>query len=396
MTCRNFMTLAMLLAIGSAGLSCNRTEQTRSKGFRTVWMVKPSLVFDTCNLIGILIGRETEKQFHAQTHREWYANFPASVKSALIAIDQTVGANWPPGPRLSLLLSQLAEMDSLAQMRALLQNDAEMQTRFRGSEYGSERNWKQWLELKPHMEIVLEYLQSVQFESYWRSRLLPELSHKIASFKQELQAYDVVGDLERFLVDEEFSNDTVTVYLLALARPHELRLTARSRYADAHLPVRPVVRNFYHEMLYPYCKHLVDSVFAKEFQALQEDAFLLENLRAHSGTGGNGNFVEFTKKNVVLAAELWLAGRRQLLASENGGRQQYASGEFVRSYLQQKDGGVHALAAVIYSYLESGLKIERVSYSVFIKDLFATGKLKPGKIKPRYEEFMSGATGPAD
>lgn len=391
MTCRNLMSLVLFLAIGWTGLSCNQTEHARAKAFRTVWVVEPSLVFDACNLIGILVGREIEKMFHGQAHREWYANPPASVQSALVAIDQTIGANWPPGPRLSLLLSQLAEVDGLAQMRALLQNDAEMQTRFRRSAYGSERNWKQWSALKPHVEVVLEYLQSAQFENYWRSRLLPELSHKIANCKQELQAYDVVGDIERFLGDEKFPSDTVTVYLLALAQPHELRLTAQSRYADARLPVRPLVRNFYHEMLYPYCERLVDSLFVEEFQALENDGFLQEYLRAYTGNGGTSHFGEFAKKNVVLAAELWLAQRRQLLAAENSGQQQYGSGEIVRSYLQQKDGGVHVLAAVVYSYLESGLKIERVSYSAFIKDLFATGKLHAGKIKLRYEEFMSGA-----
>lgn len=376
-------------------LGCTQKKEAPERSFRTCWIVKPSLKFEVCNLIGILTGREVYQRFHAQIHREWQANLPADIKKALANFDQLIGTNWPPGPRLSLLLSNLTVADSLSTLLSAIQNDDLMHAHLMTSDYGSERNWKQWLELKPHVEVVLKYLQSAQFENYWRSRMLPELMGRFASLRQELQAYDVVGDLERFLRDYDLRSDTVTIYLLALAQPHELRITSQSRYADADLPVRPVVRSFYHEMLHPYCDRLVDSTFAREFTTLQEDAFLQECLRKVTSSGGPNNFGEFMKKEVVLAAELWLAERRQLIATPTGG-QPYEAGVVVRNYFQQKDDGAHGLAAVIYSYLESGLKIERVSYASFIKDLFATRRLQPGKIASRYEDFMNGRTGTAD
>ncbi|NUO81829.1 hypothetical protein HUU05_17295 [candidate division KSB1 bacterium] len=376
-------------------MSCTREEGTPRRGFRTVWKVKPSLKFEVCNLIGILTGREIYKQYHAQLYREWQANLPAESKTALAAVDRIIGPNWPPGPRLSLLLSHLAIADSLSLLRAALEEDARMQAGLMASDYGSPRNWQQWLELKPHVQVVLKYLQSAQFEGYWRSRMLPELTGRIAQLRQELQAYDVVGDIERFLLDYHFRRDTVTVYLLAAAQPHELRLTSQSRYADVRSPVQPLLRGFYHEMLYPYCDRLADSTFTTEFAALQADAFMQECLRKFASNTGSNSFNEYVRKNLVIAAELWLAGRRQLIDSQNGG--QYSdAGVAVRNYLQQKDGGAHALAAVVYSYLESGLKIERVSYAAFLKDLFATGRLKPGKIGPRYQEFINGLVGVRD
>ncbi len=392
MTCQKLVVIGAWLGMGFVGLGCNQQEQLKARSFRTSWVVKPSLKFEICNLIGILTGREIYQQHHPQIYREWRANLPANVTAALEAIDQNIGPNWPPGPRLSLLLSNLSTADSLSLFLTALQDDEKVQTGLSGSDYHSPRNWKQWLELKPHVQTVLKYLESTHFESYWRSRMLPELTSKIASLKQELQAYDVVGDIERFLGDYEFRSDTLTVYVLALAQPHELRLTSQSRYTDVRLPMRPVIRGFYQEMLHPYCDRLVDSLFAAEFAALQSDTFLQECQGKSAGNVGAMSFAEFLKKNVVLAAELWLAQRRQLIALQNAG-QNYEAGIVVRSYLEQKDGGAHALAAVIYSYLESGLKIERVSYASFMKDLFATGRLKPGKIGPRYREFMSGPAG---
>ncbi len=390
---RQRIVLALFLMF--MGLGCNQQEEAHERSFRTYWSVKPSLKFEVCNLIGILIGREVELRHHTQTYREWQANLPANVKTALVALDQLIGSHWPPGPRLSLLWSNLAAVDSLTSLLATAQNDSAMRAALMASDYGSARNWEHWLQLKPRVTVVLQYLASAHFDSYWRSRVLPELIGKASNLKQELQAYDVVGDLERFLRDYEFRSDTVTIYLLALAQPHELRVASQSRYADVRLPVRPVVKSFYREMLHPYCDRLVDSTFAREFLALQRDAFLQECLRQVAGNGGSHNVAEFLKKEVVLAAELWLAGRRQLLATPEGG-QQYDAGAVVRNYLQQKDGGPHGLAAVIYSYLESGLKIDRVSYASFIKDLFATGRLQPGKIAPRYEEFMNGLKGNVD
>jgi hypothetical protein len=371
---------------------CNQQKEEYERGFRTVWTVKPSLKFEACNLIGILLGREVELRYHAQTYREWQAGLPGSVKTALVAIDQIIGPDWPPGPRLSLLLSNLVAPDSLAPLLAAVQNDEAVRAGLLASDYASERNWEQWLRLKPHLEVALQYLISANFESYWRSRTLPELSARAATLKQELQAYDVVGDVERFLRDYDSSSDTVTIYLLALAQPHELRLARQSRYSGARLPVRPLVKNFYAEMLHPYCDRLVDSTFAPEFSALQSDAFVQEGWRKLLAEAGPSSFAEFMKKEVVLAATLWLAERRRLVAAAGEG-QSYDQGAVIREYLRRADRGGHALAAVLYSYLESGLKIERVSYRAFIKDLFATGRLQPGKIAPRYGEFMNAGNG---
>ena len=381
-------SLLLLFFLVLVHLSCEQQEATVERGFRTTWLVKPSLKFEVCNLIGILIGRAPEQNVHPQIYREWQVNLPNHVKAALASIDQIIGPNWPPGPRLSLLCANVVVADSLASLLAAFQDDQTMQAALMSSDYGSARNWAQWLELKPHVAIVVEHLVSANFENYWRNRMLPELTSKITPLKQELQAYDVVGDVERFLHEGELHSASVTIHVLALAQPHELRLASQSRYCDARLPMRAVVKNFYQEMLHAACDRLVDSTFVGEFAALQRDTFLQDDLRRIESAGGSNNFAEFMKKEIVLAATLWLAERRRLLTVSAEG-QNYDERVVARNYFRQKDGGAHALAAVIYSYLESGLKIERVPYRRFIQDLFATGRLQPGKIAARYEEFMN-------
>ena len=387
MTSIRLAALAVFAFVTLFGWSCKH-DKAEPRGFRTVWAIKPSLKFEICNMIGILIGRETELRAHPQIHREWQANLPVEVRAALQTIDRIIGPNWPPGPRLSLLWANLPEVDSLHTLLVNIRPDTAVREALMASDYGSERNWTQWLELKPHVEVVVQYLATTRFDSYWRARILPSLAGRIATLKQELQAYDLVGDIQRFLRDYTFARDTITVYVLALARPHELRLRSQSRYTDAQFSARPLVRSFYQEMLHPYCDALVDSVFREEFAALQSDPFVQEAWRNTTNNGATANFSEFLKKEIVLAATLWLAERRQLLTTVESGYA-YEAGVVVRNYLRPKGPKVHAVAGVLYSYLESGLKIERVSYAGFIKDLFATGRLQPGKIASRYEEFIT-------
>jgi hypothetical protein len=376
-------TIALLYLSG-----CNKEEASRAGGFVSHWSVKPSLVYDSCHLIGILTGRPLYSKYYPQVYRDWSWNLPAHVRNAITQIDLTVGPGWPPGPRLSMLLANFPPADSLAEILSLLRDDEHMRARLMASDYRNERNWQQWLALKPNVTTVLDYLRTNQFENYWRSKFLPELLAKIPSMKQELQAYDVVGDVERFLGGVRFERDTLELHLLSLGQPHEVRLRRQTRIVDAQLPLRPVVRNFYREMLHPYCDQIVDSLLAPEFAQLPGDDFLQACLQKFDFYGTPLDFNTFCRKELVFAAELWLAGRRQLLDSpQNAGIDH--SGLTIRSYFRDQGNDAHGLAVVIYSYLEAGLKPDRISYADFVKDLFASGKLRAGKIAGRYHEFFS-------
>ncbi len=378
-----WMLLSLIVLEG-----CQKKTAARRGGFVSQWSVQPSLVYDSCHLIGILTGRPLYSKYYPQVYRDWSWNLPVEVRGAMTQIDWLIGPNWPPGPRLSMLLANFAPADSLGDIIRMMQDDQPMRTRLMASDYGNEKNWQQWQALKPHVTSVLGYLRANQFEGYWRSKFLPELLAQIPAAKQELQAYDVIGDVERFLGDFRAERDTLEVYLVSLGQPHEVRLHRQARIANARQELRPVVRNFYREMLHPYCDLLVDSLLAEEFAQLPGDDFMQACLQKVAFYGAPLDFNSFCKKELVLAAELWLAARRQLLVSpQNTGIDHSANA--IRSYLREQDQGAHGLAAVIYSYLEAGLKPERISYGDFVKDLFASGKLRAGKIAGRYHDFLS-------
>lgn len=355
----------------------------------TVWSVQPSMKYDVCHLIGILAGRPLYLQFYPGIYQQWGSKLPAPVKAALGQIDKILGPEWPPGPRLSLLMSFVPADGSLSAILRALDRNKEIYDRLMQSDYASQNNWKQWVDLKPHVQVVLQHLQTSGFENYWREQLWPSISARIEQARQELQPYDVVGDLKRFLVDFE-SRDTLQVFFLALAHPHELRLSSYQRATDIRNPLREMVRSFYEQMAHPYCDRLVDSLFAADFAALQADSFLIKAQRLHAGGHGMSNYF---RKELVVAVELWLAGRRQLLPVgtnlANAG-----TDEAARQYLRITDNGAHVLAAVIYSYLESGLKVERLTYADFVRDLFASGRLRAGRIESRYTDFMSRPANP--
>lgn len=366
---------------------CDQQKSPTARTFATHWLVKPSLKYDVCHLIGIMTGRPLYGKFYPEISQTWARNLPAPVKSSIENIDKLLGSEWPPGPRLSLLMSAVPADDSLDAILHAVQNNAQVYDRLMQSDYGSPRNWKQWVDLKPHVQVVLQYLLDKNFEDFWRSNLLPKITADVAVIQQDLQGYDVVGEVQNFLVEYQ-SPDTIEIYLLALAQPHELRISSQQRATDIKNPLKATIRSFYQEILHPYCDRLVDSVLAADFASLQSDAFLLNTRTPVAANGSEENLTDYFKKELVIAAELWLSARRQLLTAQTN-LQAEETGELVRQYLRTKDNGAHVLAAVIYSYLESGLKLDRLSYADFIKDLFASGRLKPGKIESRYRDFMN-------
>lgn len=366
---------------------CDQQKSSTARTFATHWSVKPSLKYDVCHLVGIMTGRPLYEKFYPEITQTWARNLPAPVKASIANIDKLLGPEWPPGPRLSLLMAAVPADDSLNAILQAIQNNAQIYDRLMQSDYGSPRNWKQWVDLKPHVQTVLQYLIDKNFEEYWRSNLLPKITADVAVIQQDLQGYDVVGEIQNFLVDYQCP-DTIDIYLLALAQPHELRISSQQRATDIKNPLKATIRSFYQEILHPYCDRLIDSTLAADFSNLQSDAFLLNTYSPVAANGGQENLSAYFKKELVIAAELWLSARRQLLTAQTN-LQAEETGELVRQYLRTKDNGIHVLAAVIYSYLESGLKLDRLSYADFIKDLFASGRLKPGKIESRYRDFMN-------
>jgi hypothetical protein len=287
---------------------------------------------------------------------------------------------------LCVLLSAVAADDSIAAIINAMNDDAAVRQRLMASDFASERAWQQWQLLKPFLQTVFAHLQKEQFEAYWRNQLYPKISAKLPRIQQELQSYDVIGDLERFLVDWQ-SSDSLKVYALWLMQPHAIRLTGQQYLTDANYPMHVIVKSAYHELLHPYGERLVDSVLTKEFEGLKADAFLQRKLTSSDPALGYRNFMAYCREEMVLAADLWVAERRRVI-SQLMGVNGNASEAAVRQYLEKHEGGVHVLAAVVYSYLEAGLKLDRMSYATFVKELFASGRLQPGKLELRYQDFM--------
>jgi hypothetical protein len=354
--------------------------------FTTVWTVKPSFKYDLCSFAGMLTGRELYKKFYGDLVAEWSRKLPSPVSAAVKRIDAIIGPQQPPGPRLCVLLSAVAADDSIAAIITAMNDEAGVRQRLMASDFASEKAWQQWQLLKPFLQTLFAHLQKEQFETYWRNNFYPKISAKLPRLQQELQSYDVIGDLERFLVDWE-SNDSLKVYALWLLQPHAIRLTGQQYLTDANYPMHVTVKSAYHELLHPYGERLVDTVLAKEFDALKADAFLQQRQASSNPALGYRSFMAYCREEVVLAADLWVAERRRVISQlmgENGN----ASEAAVRQYLEKHEGGVHVLAAVIYSYLEAGLKLDRMSYATFVKELFASGRLQPGKLELRHQDFM--------
>lgn len=367
-------------------LGCGEKNKSAVPHFKTHWTVKVFFKYELCNFIGILTGRELYSKYYGDLQAEWRGKMPPSVVQALKQIDTIIGPQQPPGPRLCVLFGATIVEDSLKTILAALNDDQSARHRLMASDFASEKNWQQWQLLKPYLRTVLEFLQKEEFELYWSKNLYPKLAARLPRLQQELQSYDVAGDIDRFLLEDEAS-DTLMVIASWLLQPHAIRLTPECYLTDVNYPMHVTVKSAYHELLHPVGERLVDSVFVKQFEALRADPFLQQALASADLALGYRNFMVYCREEVVLAADLLVSERRRVISQllgANGGNAPNA----VRTYLERHEGGVHVLAAVIYSYLEAGLKLDRMSYSVFLKELFGSGRLQAGKIEARYRDFM--------
>ncbi|MDZ7343951.1 MAG: hypothetical protein ONA90_05495 [candidate division KSB1 bacterium] len=381
-----WLSVVLLVVFCSLQLGCSEKKKNAAPRFVTRWVTTASFKYDLCSFIGILTGRELYKKYYGDLYAEWSRKLPRPVAEAIKKIDEAIGPSQPPGPRLCMLLSAVAAEDSIAAILRAMENDAEVR-RLMAADFGSERIWLQWQTIKPQLRLVFEFLQKEQFENYWRKNFYPKITAKLPRIQQELQSYDVIGDLERFLVEADFG-DSLHVNVLWLLQPHAVRLTGQRYLTDASYPMHVIVKSAYHETLHPYCERLIDSVLTAQFESLKTDSFLQQIISRADPTTGYRNFKTYCKEELVLAADLWVAERRRVI-SQSLGTDGIGSHEAARKYLEKHEGGVHVLAAVIYSYLEAGLKLDRMSYAAFLKELFASGRLQPEKIEGRYQEFMS-------
>jgi hypothetical protein len=377
-----------LLAFGCLQISCSEKKKSAGTHFITHWTVRTSFKYDLCSFVGLLSNREIYKKYYGDLQAEWSRKLPRAVSAAVKKIDEIIGPSQPVGPRLCVLFSAVAAEDSIAAILAGMEDDAGVRSRLMASDFASEKNWQQWQSLKPLLRTVFEYLQKERFDAYWRNNFYPKITAKLPRLHQELQSFDVIGDLERFLVDWQ-SGDDLEVFALWLLQPHAVRLSSHQYLTDANYPMHVTVKSAYHELLHPYCERMVDSVLTKSFETLKDDTFLQQKLAQSDPALGYRNFMAYCREEAVLAADLWVAERRRVI-SQLMGANGNSSAAAVRQYFERHEGGVHVLAAVIYSYLEDGLKLDRMSYSIFMKELFASGRLQPGKIEMRYQDFMRG------
>jgi hypothetical protein len=381
-----FLAISLVAASVLAQSSCSDKKKAAVPHFVTRWTVATSFKYDLCNFIGILTGRELYKNYYSDLQAEWTRKLPPPVSAAIKKIDETIGPQQPPGPRLCVLFSAIAAEDSIPAILLAMHDEQAVRRRLMASDFASEKNWQQWQTLKPYLRTVLEYLQKERFEVYWHKTFYPKISAKLPRLQQELQSYDVAGDIERFLADGNL-NDSLEVLALWLLHPHAIRLASQRYLTDANYPMHVTVKSAYHELLHPFCERIVDSLLLKQFEPLKTDAFLQQRLARAEPVLGYKNFAAYCREEVVLAADLFVSERRRVISqlmSANGSN----SAGAVRAYLERHEGGVHVLAGVIYSYLEAGLKLDRMSYAAFLKELFASGRLQPGKIEMRYRDFM--------
>lgn len=386
----NFFILVIMLWVFFSACS---HEQKATVSFVTQWDVKPSFKYDLCSFAGIMTGREFYTRYYPELYAEWKKRLTPAASAALKKMNDIIGPNTPPGPRLCLLLSACAvghsrgrTPDSLSAILRCVDDDSARHHALIASGHGSKTNHQQWQALKPHFRVFLEFLQKENFEGYWRTQLLPAINKQVPHLRQELQAFDVIGDLERFLVDWNFA-DTIRVYVVRLVQPHALRLPGQRYVADVSYPAYVTARSAYHEIVHAYGDRLVDSLLAAQFKNLETDSFLQLTVARIDNNTAYKSFKVFFHEEVTTAVEMWVAERRRVISQSNHTSANDPT-TTVRQYLAEHDGGIHVLAAVIYSYLAEGLKKDKQSYAEFLRMLFDSGRLAPGKIEQRYNQFM--------
>ena len=236
------------------------------------------------------------------------------------------------------------------------------------------RVWKNYEAARPALETALRALDRVGFPAYWEANAKPKIEKRIAEISLELPKYNIIPVIESYL-GFPLPSQTITVYLLAYSEPHGIRITGLRFLTHVSYPFSIVLHNAIHEPMHPPY-HVDDPKVRDAIDLLGRDPLVIDKVRHHDPSFGYNTIAGYIEEDSVQALE-------QLVSEKFG------VGRNPCEYWKAQDGGMHVLAAAMYTDYKQASSPNPEPYSQWFVRAVQDGQLRGSNLQKIVQSFFS-------
>lgn len=362
-------SLLHLLFLLSSGL----LAQTSAFHANTTWQLKPSLKYDALCLLNTLSGDPYYLHYYQDEYDHFHPLFTSEEQAAFVQLkhvfkDENGGI---VSATLALYFSTVSD-ESLSKMIRTAHDSSAMETALRKTHYWSESGWKAYEEARPALETALRALDRVGFAAYWANTAKPRADKRIAELAPDLPRYNIVPAIEK-LLGFPLSSGTITVYLLNYSEPHGIRISGLQFLTHVSYPFKIVLHNAIHESMHPPYD-INDTEVKNAIALLGNDPLVIDKVQHHDPSFGYNSPNGYIEEDSVQALE-------QIVS------EQFGVGRNPCDYWHQQDGGMHLLAAAIYTGYKAALAQKPETYSAWLVHAVTSRQLLGEHLKESVGNF---------
>ncbi|ULH13953.1 hypothetical protein MF271_01075 (plasmid) [Deinococcus sp. KNUC1210] len=274
------------------------------------------------------------------------------------------------------LIVSTQRIDSLADVQQTLGRPDLLKSALAETPYFDEVWWQAFETSRADLQIVLQSLAHEGYEAHWTTTIEPAVQSAVVRFRETLDHYDVVSEVEVQL-GRRMEHDTVQVIVLGLTAPHGIKLAGNQFVTAAHWSPETTVLVAAHELMHPpYDLDLAE--IREAVNALRTDAFLRERFDHHDPVSGYNTWEGFVEEGCVRALDQTICERLGV-----------ARPAWAR--FSTEDGGMHVLAALMHDLLQARTDHAEPFGEFFVRQVM-NGALQPGTLAEYYARLERQAT----
>jgi hypothetical protein len=370
--------LCLLTACSSGWASPPLLEaETASLHPSTDWQLKPSLKYDTLCLLNTLSGDPYYLEYYQTEYEHFHPLFTPQEQAAFAHLKRVIKDEGQGiiSAKLALYYSAV-DAETIPEMIRTAHDSAAMEAALKKTPYWSADGWQNYEEARPALELALRALDRVGFTSYWVTNTRPKIERRIAELSAELPKYNIIPVIESYL-GFPLPSRMITVYLLAYSEPHGIRITGLRFLTHVSYPFRIVLHNAIHESMHPPY-HTDDPEVGEALDLLAHDPLVIDKVQHHDPSFGYNTAAGYIEEDSVQALEE--------LVSEK-----FGVGHDPCPYWKQQDGGMHVLAAALYSDYKQAWSLNPEPYSQWFIRAVEQRQLRGTKLEKTVQSFFSSS-----
>ena len=341
----------------------------------TDWQLEPSLKYDTLCLLNALSGDPYYLHYYQAEYDRFHSLFTPAEQAAFAQLKHVIKdeGHGIVSAQLALYYSAVDD-ETLPEMIRTAHDSAVMEAGLKKTSYWSADAWQNYEAARPALEVALKALDRVGFPAYWATNARPKIEKRIAELSLELPKYNTIPVIESYL-GFPLQSHTITVYLLAYSEPHGIRITGLRFLTHVSYPFSIVLHNAIHEPMHPPY-HATDPKVREAIDLLGRDPLVIDKVQHHDPSFGYNMTAGYIEEDSVQALE-------QLVSEKFG------VGRNACQYWQEQDGGMHVLAAAMYTDYKQALSLTPESYSQWFTRAVQDGQLRGSNLQETVRSFFS-------